>query len=225
MRLSFLSQLQNRVRGFTLIETLVSVFIITTVILGPLTVASNASTYARQTKDTMTSVYLAQETLELLHHVQDSIYLECGSQTSSNCLPQNGETPSEAAWRIFRARLGYNSQGVSCYAIDNPSGCTYDFIDMTTDESANPSKYSSNGNSCATLSISIDHVYVCTGVHGTGFTPTSFSRTLTLTSLKTFSGGDEDYNDDLRATVTISFKRPNGYTRRIKVVDFFHARA
>lgn len=215
----------NSVRGFTLIETLVSVFIITTVVLGPLTVASNATAYARQTKDTMTAVYLAQEAIELLHHQQDSVYLDCQSQTSVNCVPQNGETPSQSAWRIFRTRLGYNSRGTSCYAVDSPLGCTYDFIDFGTNEDISPTKYGISGNSCPTFSVSPNHTYVCSGVHGAGFTTTSFSRRVSITSVKTFSGGDEDYNDDLRVTVTISFKRPNGFSKNIKVVDFLHARA
>ncbi len=218
-------QKKYRTRGFTLIETLVSVFIITTVVLGPLTVASNALSYARQTKDSITATYLAQEAVELLHHQQDSVYLACQSQTGSSCIPENGETPSQAAWRVFRARLGYNASGVSCYGVDSPLGCAYDFIDMGTNEISNPTKYSSTGTSCSTLSVSQNHVYVCTGAHGNGFTQTFFSRSVTITSLKTFSGGDEDYNDDLRITVTTSFKRPNGFTKKIKVVDFFHARA
>ena len=77
MKTFFSTSHTYKIRGFTLIETLVSVFIITTVVLGPLTVSSNASAYARQTKDTMTAVYLAQEAIELLHHQQDSIYLDC----------------------------------------------------------------------------------------------------------------------------------------------------
>lgn len=216
---------KNTSRGFTLIETLVSIFIVTTVILGPLTVASNASAYARQTKDIITALYLAQEAVELLHHRQDSIYLDCVSQTSTTCVSQNGETDSEAAWRMFRTMLGYNSQGVSCYSIDNNSGCSYDFIDMTINETVNPNKYSSVASSCSTLSLSPDNVYVCSGVHGSGFTQTSFARSVSVTSLKTFSGADEDYNDDLRVAATVSFKRPNGYIRKIKVVDFFHAKS
>ena len=97
---------------------------------------------------------------------------------------------------------------------------------MTTSEDINPTKYSSTGSSCSTLAVSANHVYVCSGAHGgVGFTATSFTRTIMLTSVKTFSGGDEDYNDDLRVTAYVSFKRPNGFSKKIKVVDFLHARA
>ncbi len=213
------------VRGFTLMETLVSVFIITTTILGPLTVAISASSYARQTKDTMTAIYLAQEAVELLHHQQDSIYLSCVWQTGSNCVPVGGETLSEAAWRIFSDRLNSNVQGPSCYS---PNECAYDFIDMSNDVDY-PSKYASTDTLCSTLSTSnTDNYYVCSGAHGStpGYTISPFSRSVTVVSIPTFEDkGDDNYNNDLRVTATVSFKRVNGYTRQIKVVEFFHSRA
>ncbi|TXI13741.1 MAG: hypothetical protein E6Q68_01005, partial [Polynucleobacter sp.] len=64
-------------KGFTLIETLISTTIIMLVILGPLSVAISSSAYAKNTKDTIISVYLAQEGLELLRFKRDSIFLEC----------------------------------------------------------------------------------------------------------------------------------------------------
>lgn len=215
-------------RGFTLVETLVSTFIITVVILGPLIVASNASTYARITKDTLIATYLAQEAIELLRHQQDSVYIRCIQGTTSNCVPQSNETPKEAAWRVFKARLGSNAQGASCYLTDNAYGCSYDFIDMTSNQSTNPTKYISTQSSCNTLSIQTStSLYVCTGVRGGGggYKVTNFSRSVSVTSINTFSGADQSYNDDLQVTVTITFKRPNGYMHQIKVIDFLHARA
>jgi type II secretory pathway pseudopilin PulG len=221
----FKKQNKKNIKGFTLVETLVSIMIITTVILGPLTVAMGASAYAKQTKDTMTALYLAQESLELLHHQQDSIFVRCLSNSSSNCPVQIGETPSEAAWRIFNTRLGTNAQGVSCFSVDTPGGCAYDFIDMTSNEDLNPPKYSFSDNQCPTLSISPQGYYVCSLAHGSGFLSTLFSRTVSITSIPTINGTDANYNNDLRATVTVSFKRTNGYTKQIKIVDFFHAHA
>lgn len=213
-------------RAFTLVETLVSTMVISLVILGPMTVAMRASTYSIQTKDTMTATYLAQEEVELLHHLQDSIYLKCVSDSNSSnsvCQPQvdsNGvyELPRQTAWRVFE---NYLTSGVSCFAI---SGCAFDFIDITTNENSAPTKYLPSTNSCNTLSIMNDYTYVCSGVHGHGGTPTYFSRSLVLESIPTFSGNDSIYNDDIRATVSVTFLRKNGYTRTIKLVDFLHAR-
>jgi len=219
-------QNKKHLKAFTLVETLVSIWIITMVILGPLTIAMEASSYARQTKNTMVATYLAQEALELLHHQQDSVFLRCIGGSGSACPFFVGETGSEAAWRIFNARLSTNAQGTSCYDTDYPNGCAYDFIDMTTNEDFSPIKYSFSGNSCPFLSISSQGLYVCSGVssHG-GITATAFSRSVTIKSIQTFTGVDAIYNNDLRVTVTVSFKRVNGYTRQIKVVDFLHARA
>jgi type II secretory pathway pseudopilin PulG len=215
------------VRAFTLVETLVSTMIISLVILGPLTVALNASTYARQTKDIMTATYLAQESIELLHHLQDSIYLKCITDTSVTntvCQAQTNpggiyEIPRETAWRVFK---DYLTSGVSCFA---QQGCSYDFIDMTADENAAPTKYLPTGGSCDTLSITNTYAYVCTGAHGSGGVATSFTRSVLIESLPTFLGNDSVYNDDLRITVTVRFRRQNGYTRTVDLVDFMHARS
>ena len=202
--------------------------IITLVILGPLTVASNASSYARLTKDTLIATYLAQESIELLRHQQDSVYIRCIQATTASCATINSETPQEAAWRIFKARLGSNAQGSSCYETDNAYGCSYDFIDMTSNEDYSPTKYVSNQSSCNSLSLqTTTKLYMCSGAHGTGggYTVTGFTRSVLITSIPTISGGDAAYNDDLRVTVIITFKMSNGYTHQVKVVDFLHARA
>lgn len=215
-------------KGFTLVETLVSTLIITVVILGPLVVASNASTYARITKDTLVATYLAQESIELLRHQQDSVYIRCIQATASACTPTGNETPQQAAWRLFKVRLGSTPQGASCFDVDNAYGCSYDFIDMTSNQDTNPTKYISNQSNCNTLSLQTStNLYVCTGAHGggAGYTLTNYTRSVSVTSIPTYSAGDPSYHDDLRVTVTITFKRPNGYTHQIQVVDFLHARA
>lgn len=215
-------------KGFTLIETLVSTMIITLVILGPLTIASNASSYARMTKDTLIASYLAQESIELLRHQQDSVYIRCIQASTSACPAQSNETPQQTAWRIFRYRLGSNPQGSSCFAVDNSAGCAFDFMDMTANEDFSPTKYISTASACQTLSMeTATGLYVCTGVHGIGpgYSVTRFSRSVSVTSLPTFGGLDQDYNDDIRVTVTVTFKQPNGYTQQVKVVDFLHARS
>lgn len=216
MKFLFKLQLRKTVRAFTLVETLVSIMIITTAILGPLTVATGASSYAKQTKDTMTAMYLAQEALELIHHQQDSVFLKC-LEGNSSCTLSDGETVNMAAWRIFKDRLAGTP---SCYG----SGCSFDFIDMTKNENNYPEKYSANGPSCSVLSLNLQGVYVCDGVHGSSsksdiYSP-NFSRSVVVTAL---DATDSNYNNDLRANVKISFKGLNGYNKSIEVTDFFHA--
>ena len=63
-------------KAFTLIEVLVSLWIITIAVLGPLAAAINSSSTSRNTKDVVISSYLAQESFELLRFSRDSL-LEC----------------------------------------------------------------------------------------------------------------------------------------------------
>jgi type II secretory pathway pseudopilin PulG len=218
-----------RIKGFTIIETLVATFIITMVILGPLTVATNASSYAQRTKDTMIATYLAQEALELLRHQQDSIFIRCTSSASTACTPiQSGgvyELPKQAAWRIFRERLDVNTGGPSCFA---SVGCAYDVIDMTTNEDGYQTKYLPTGTECSKLALTPSKLYVCSGVSshigGTSIN-TFFSRKVTITAVDTFTETGTKYNDDFRVTATVTITRPNGLIRQVKVVDFLHARS
>lgn len=213
-------------RGFTLIETLVSTFIITMVILGPLTLASRAASYARITKDTLIATYLAQESIELLRHQQDSIYIRCVQEAGGTCVPSTTESIPDAAWRIFRNRLNSTS-GTSCFSNENPAGCSYDFIDMTANEDATPTKYVSTDAFCNTLSIqNSTNLYVCTGRgSGAGYTLTKFNRSISIVSIPTLGGSEQNYNDDLRVTVTVSFRRADGFVNQLKVTDFLHARS
>ncbi len=61
-----------RTRGFTLIETLVAVFILTTSIAAPLTIASRALTTALIAKDQITAFYLAQDAIEYVRFARDT---------------------------------------------------------------------------------------------------------------------------------------------------------
>lgn len=214
-------KINSRTKGFTIIETLVATMILTMTILGPLTVAINSATYARQVKDIVTATYLAQEAIELLRHQQSSVYIRCSQPSSSGCTINTGESSRDAAWRILKQRLSNNASGPTCFS----TTCAYDFIDMTTNEDNNPTKYNTTGSSCSTLSINSSGMYVCTGAHaGAGSMPTGFTRQVSIQSINTFNDIDAQYNDDLRVTVTVSYIRANGTTRQIKVVDFLHSR-
>lgn len=215
---------RKTVRGFTLVEALVSAMVITLAILGPLSVASNASSHAKMTKDKLVATYLAQEAIELLKFQQDSIYLRCLSAVSTSCTPSGTETKTDAGWRILKSRLGTNPQGASCFLADNPAGCSYDFIDMITNVDGNPSKFASDQVNCNVLAIEdATGMYVCARrITGSGYTRTTFSRTVSIESIPTFGSTDAAYNDDLRIAVTVTFRRLNGFTSQVKVVDFLH---
>ncbi len=65
-----LSVVSNR-RGFTLLETLVSVFILTLTIVGPMSIASSTLFNATVAREQVTAFYLAQEAIEGVRSVRD----------------------------------------------------------------------------------------------------------------------------------------------------------
>lgn len=245
--------IDGKIKAFTLLEVLASLTIVTMVILGPLTSAINSSSYARQTKDVMVSTYLAEEALELLHYQYNTLYLACSSSVDACSSREDGLTPGEQAWKLFKTRLNDDTSApglVSCFSSDGTGGCSYDFLDMMDATSATPpKKYSPTGEDCSQLSMvtsivtGIDGVrnyFVCSGIgissprlvdNALSVLKKTYSRRVTVVSVPTFEtscGIDAPhsacYYDDLIVTVHISFKRPNQSIRTITVTDFFHAR-
>ncbi len=80
-----LKNITPRARGFTLIETLLAVLLLTTAIAGPLTIASRALNSALLVKDQISAFYLAQDAMEYIRFIRDSACLEAGSGAEGGC--------------------------------------------------------------------------------------------------------------------------------------------
>ncbi len=65
-----------RSRGFTLIETMVAVTILTFAVVGPMTVASRAIVATQIARSQLTANYLAQEGIEYIRAMRDNEYLD-----------------------------------------------------------------------------------------------------------------------------------------------------
>lgn len=66
-------------KGFTLIETLVAVLILSVAIAGPLTIASKGLVTALVAKDQITAYYLAQDAIEFTRFARDTNTLQGGN--------------------------------------------------------------------------------------------------------------------------------------------------
>ena len=79
-------------RGFTLIETLVAVLLLTAAIAGPLSIAARGLLGASVARDQVTAFYLAQDAMEYIHYVRDSNTLSDNPWLSGldSCLGANG---------------------------------------------------------------------------------------------------------------------------------------
>lgn len=94
--------LQQKNKGFTLIEVLVSIFILITAVVVPLTIGSKAFAYSNFVRDQSTASYLAQEAQEFIRLMRDN--------ASLNPSPGGG-------WADFKSRIA------NCMF---PNGCKFD---------------------------------------------------------------------------------------------------
>ncbi|MSU74747.1 hypothetical protein EXS57_03150 [Candidatus Kaiserbacteria bacterium] len=103
--------------GFTLIETMVAVTILTFAMAGPLFTASRSIIAAQTARDQLTAAYLAQEGIEYIRMMRDNAYLETYHEGGSNI--------SSEAWGIFLSDQFFGK----CRVEDHSSKiCTLDSI-------------------------------------------------------------------------------------------------
>jgi prepilin-type N-terminal cleavage/methylation domain-containing protein len=102
-----------RARGFTLIETLVAVTILTLAVSGPLFVASRALVAAQNARHQLIATYLAQEGIEYVRAMRDREFIVARSAGGANV--------SETAWDSFA-----NGSNAGSIAGCRTSDCIYD---------------------------------------------------------------------------------------------------
>ncbi len=102
-----------RTKGFTLIETLVAVLLLTTAVAGPLTIASKGLTATLVAKNQFTAFYLAQDGIEQVRFIRDSNAL---------CLASGGACTASATW------LSLLDQ---CVSANGSAVCNIDSIQAT----------------------------------------------------------------------------------------------
>ncbi len=230
-------------KGFTLLETLASVAIMVIMIIGPLTVITESSSYSRQTKDSIIATYLAEELIELIENQYDSIYLLCKKQPeNAYCAPNVGETNGQTSWRLFKEKFAAGDGQPSCYGErDNegaggnnvPQGCTFDYEQMTGDITVTPSRSPANNENCRTVTEYLfpdgTVKFLCTGsAHSNGAIPSTkktFSRSVYLEHNPTYDIGNmlSQYNDDIKIISEVKHKGVNGVTYTSRVSRFIHA--
>lgn len=137
-------------KGFTLLETLVAITILTLAVAGPLFTASRAVVAARAASNRLAASYLAQESTEYARKLRDDYYLAAYAAEPS--------TASTTGWANFRAALN------PCSA---PGICTFD---PTVPELAPCS------GACTPLYLLVNHVYSQQNESGATLTP--FTRTV-----------------------------------------------
>lgn len=164
-------------KGFTLIETLVAVTILTLAVAGPMVTANRAIVASQTARDQLTASYLAQEGVEYVRALRDREYLATYPPGDSS-----------AAWSTF---LGTGAaSGIEDYC-RSPSSCTLDPLrTMGYGSGSALSTYAGN----APLRVTTTNRYTQQNLAGSTVTP--FTRTIQVTPLT---------STDERITSTVSW--------------------
>ncbi len=233
--------------GFSLVEAMAGIFILSIVIGGPMVIAGRAAQDIRQSKESFTATYLAQELIELIRYKRDSIFLECLDATSLNCplstFPGDPsgvvtEFPQEAAWRIFKDHFGSAPPSIIlCFSAE---GCTFDSRSILSSPIARPTDiYTPTNASCSSLyqddsnsleygtaTSSLDYMFLCNSHKAIASVDTGMKRTVNMVSSSTFPTGSYDalYGDEIRVDITIKYPF-RGSIKTLIVTDYIRPRS
>lgn len=163
-------------KGFTLIESMIAVTILTLAVVGPMVAANRAIVAARISRDQLTASYLAQEGIEYVRAIRDNEYLAA--------YQAGGPNISTIAWSSFLAGAINQCRGSEC-SLDPTLLMGY---------GSGSSLYQCTGDNCK-LYLLPNGVYA-TNRSGQGGTATHFKRTIQATDV---SASDE------RITSTVSW--------------------
>ena len=158
-------------KGFTLIETMVAITILTFAMAGPMFTAGRSIVAAQTARDQLAATYLAQEGIERVRAMRDNAYL--------SAYHAGGTDTSSAAWRAFFSEEGPSSIS-RCIA---PDICTLDSAGSgllrrceTADNSCAPLYLTGCTNSSGALSCTPPNIYTQQDVSGSIRSP--FTRTI-----------------------------------------------
>lgn len=177
-------KLTNITRGFTLIETLLAVLLLTTAIAGPLTIASNALNSGVVAKDQITAFYLAQDAMEYVRFIRDTACLRTAASAPAGGCPVSGAD----GWLYDLVQGG-------CVSADanNPVYCKIDSVQGTVSTFASTDilKYDSSNR----------YYSYTTGTQ----TPQQFTRKISIIN-------DPATPDEATVTVTVTWRNLAGIT-------------
>ena len=176
--------------GFTLVETIVAVFLISFALVAPITAAQRSLTSARNSRDQMTAYFLAEEGLEYVHYRRDLNAIENPNDTNKWLASL---TPYDNTGKPFGVDPTANgNEIINCQPITK---CLLYF-------------YSSNN--------SADHL---TGVYShqnsSGFSPTIFTR-----SVQIFEDDHANEPNERRVKATVSWKNNYAQTQKVELTGY-----
>lgn len=151
-------------KGFTLVETMIAVTILTFAVAGPLFTASRAIVAAQLARDQLIASYLAQEGIEHVRAMRDNEYLIAHQQ--------GGADVSITAWNNFLTNEFPDVSAIT--ACREPKICTFDPIE----NDAAPLAQCSNNECTPLYLVNNGTTNIYTQQDTLGGTKTPFIRTI-----------------------------------------------
>lgn len=176
-------------RGFTLIETMVAIAILTIAVTGPMVVASRAMVAAEIAQDQLTASYLAQEGIEYVRMMRDDEYLAA--------YQAGGAGVSTNAWNNFLN--GSDSASVTSCRF---TACMLDPA-QPMGSGSGFSLQPCSGSSCTPLYLAPTGVYTEQSSSGTA---TPFTRTIEVINIPKTTDPPGNPYPDKRIISTVSWK-------------------
>ncbi|MHB8651884.1 MAG: prepilin-type N-terminal cleavage/methylation domain-containing protein [Minisyncoccota bacterium] len=184
--------------GFSLVETLVSLAILMTAVLGPMSIAQSGIQGARIASQNITAIFLAQEAIEM---VKAQVYsAETNGNSDKN--PLNGSTNNPNYW-LTNVRDCENGT----------NGCA---VDASTGAPTPIAKCSGSGtNPCPPLYINGNGFYTTTDTDSSHtFSGSSSAKNEITPYTRQVIIGATGNLDERLITVTVNWYQPDGVTLR-----------
>ena len=118
-------------KGFSLVETLVAVSLLTIAITAPMALASKSLTSAYYARDQITAFYLAQEAIEAVRAVRDGQILQIAQSANATGFNIFGPIPQNAAFMVDARKSG--SEVIVIPLCDGGLAPTYGCLPLQTD--------------------------------------------------------------------------------------------
>lgn len=185
MKSFFLKIAQDTQAGFSLVETLVSLAILMTAVLGPMSIAQTGIQGARIASQNITAIFLAQEAIEL---VKAQVY---SAET-------NGDGSKDSSNPNYWLKDVKMCEGGTACAVDASPGAS--------------SQIQNCSSTCPPLYISGDGFYTTQATNASGAAGSSVNEKTPYVRQVAITGNGTD--DWRKITVTVQWYQPDGVTLR-----------
>jgi prepilin-type N-terminal cleavage/methylation domain-containing protein len=178
---------KNFKKGFTLIETLAAVLLLSIALVGPMVIAQKGLQSALTAKDQNSAFNLVQDAVEYVRFARDT-----------NCLHANAGGCPAINW--------LNGPGVDLSNCTNTAGTAACYLDSMGNNPPNPTSCGAIGNACPVINYDSTNNYFNYASLSSSVTASIFTRTI---NIKYNNNCDNTCNSaEADVTVTVSWSDP-----------------